>query len=529
MNNKAYRLLRNNKEQGSFTSQELIQKGLKPFDLIWIDGRSTSWSYPSEIPEFKMYFQGEEPVVKPITNKQDSRAQISSAALAAVTMNDNLVQAETAKQKPRYKVSAAWSKIQTVTVVPALNNVMVAEPKKTAPTKIVELNKPQTFNAKSLSWEQAWLDWEHEKHVVPVKTETAIMPSVASKKSINDVARTAPVLEKKFEQSLDTITDKYIDNILQQKKKSKGFSLGRSSEFVLPSIALIVIFSIGYWLLNNNKTASAVSVAPVNHQQIASTNADEKKAASLNSVSSEQAQTTSSLPVQNTDVDAGISDEPVATSTAKEKAPEHIAKNTKYISPVKTNVPSNIAANKIIQPNSTNVSNIDLNKAGKPVNKQFDASVINNIPNNKAYNDAASNNNGDLNAAENRPVRRRTNDADVPANQPSNNNVASTKNTKTKSGLNYVSVPEYVTMDNGNGSLKIQNTSDVDLDLVVVDVQYFDASSRYRKGETLYLHNLKAGKSVTVKTPRDLNSSYATSKVSLVSSDANGIYAVGDK
>ena len=114
----------------------------------------------------------------------------------------------------------------------------------------------------------------------------------------------------------------------------------------------------------------------------------------------------------------------------------------------------------------------------------------------------------------------------ITVNQADNTGI--TKNTKAKSGLNYVSVPEYVTMNNGNGSLKIQNISDADLDLVVVDVQYYDASSRFRKGETLYLHNLKAGKTVTVKTPRDINSSYATSKVSLVSSDANGVYAVGD-
>jgi hypothetical protein len=83
-------------------------------------------------------------------------------------------------------------------------------------------------------------------------------------------------------------------------------------------------------------------------------------------------------------------------------------------------------------------------------------------------------------------------------------------------------------MNNGSGSVKIENVSDVDLDLVVVDVQYYDASSRFRKGETLYLHNLRARKSVVVKTPRDMNSQYAISKVSLVSSDAKGVYIVGD-
>jgi hypothetical protein len=132
-----------------------------------------------------------------------------------------------------------------------------------------------------------------------------------------------------------------------------------------------------------------------------------------------------------------------------------------------------------------------------------------------------------LNAAENRPVRRRTNNANATDNLPVNND-SYTNTAKTKSASSYVKVPEYVTMSNGNGSVKVQNTCDDDLDLVVVDVQYYDASGRFRKGETLYLHNLRAGKTVTIKTPRDINSSYATAKVSLVSSDANNVYAVGD-
>ena len=80
---------------------------------------------------------------------------------AAVAVNDNLVQAGI-KQKPRYKVSAAWSKIQTITT-PSYSDVMVAEPKKTSSAKIINAQKTQAVNAKSLSWEQAWLDWENEK------------------------------------------------------------------------------------------------------------------------------------------------------------------------------------------------------------------------------------------------------------------------------------------------------------------------------------------------------------------------------
>ena len=48
-----YRLLRNNKESGPYTLKELAHLPLKPYDLVWVDGKSAAWRYPSELPEFK--------------------------------------------------------------------------------------------------------------------------------------------------------------------------------------------------------------------------------------------------------------------------------------------------------------------------------------------------------------------------------------------------------------------------------------------------------------------------------------------
>ena len=50
-----YLLLRNNKEEGPLSLQHLIQLGLKPYDLVWVQGKSAAWRYPSEIPELKPY------------------------------------------------------------------------------------------------------------------------------------------------------------------------------------------------------------------------------------------------------------------------------------------------------------------------------------------------------------------------------------------------------------------------------------------------------------------------------------------
>src|SRR5688500_17415677 len=48
---KIYLLLRNNKQSGPFTREELLQQGLKKHDLIWVEGRSAGWRNPEEIAE----------------------------------------------------------------------------------------------------------------------------------------------------------------------------------------------------------------------------------------------------------------------------------------------------------------------------------------------------------------------------------------------------------------------------------------------------------------------------------------------
>ena len=50
-----YLLLRDNKQTGPYSVTELIQKGIKAYDLVWLDGKSAAWRYPSEIEELKAY------------------------------------------------------------------------------------------------------------------------------------------------------------------------------------------------------------------------------------------------------------------------------------------------------------------------------------------------------------------------------------------------------------------------------------------------------------------------------------------
>jgi hypothetical protein len=51
----SYLLLRNNKESGPYSLNDLVSLGLKPYDLVWANGKSAAWRYPSELPELKQY------------------------------------------------------------------------------------------------------------------------------------------------------------------------------------------------------------------------------------------------------------------------------------------------------------------------------------------------------------------------------------------------------------------------------------------------------------------------------------------
>lgn len=50
-----YLLLRSNKQSGPYSADELRQMGLKPYDLVWIEGKSAAWRYPGEVDELRPF------------------------------------------------------------------------------------------------------------------------------------------------------------------------------------------------------------------------------------------------------------------------------------------------------------------------------------------------------------------------------------------------------------------------------------------------------------------------------------------
>ena len=79
-----YLLLRNNKQTGPFSMEELKSMGLKAYDLVWLEGKSAAWRYPSEIEELKAF--------APVVEEQPfDRFYRRPATAAANSNNDNTV------------------------------------------------------------------------------------------------------------------------------------------------------------------------------------------------------------------------------------------------------------------------------------------------------------------------------------------------------------------------------------------------------------------------------------------------------
>lgn len=148
---KIYRLLRNNKETGPYSADELITMGLKQYDLIWADGKSAAWRYPGEIPELKDFAPAvlEQPFdrfyKKPAPQKNTAITKKKEETIAIISPK---------KAKPKIRITADWNQIED--------------------KKIISPEAPVAEKKVNIDWEDAWLNWEQEKKIAAMNSKKQI-------------------------------------------------------------------------------------------------------------------------------------------------------------------------------------------------------------------------------------------------------------------------------------------------------------------------------------------------------------------
>jgi hypothetical protein len=243
---KVYLLLRSNKQTGPYSLEELLQLNLKPFDLVWVDGRSAAWQYPFEIPALKPYVP------------ETPHAEMPFQPIATAAMEEDQPTATSSIQQPRNPVPEKTETPKRVFVsIP--KTYTAAKEQKTAPTSY-EYQPQQAQSAVR----------EHKAYMPPVEEPMHQRPT--------DVKQTTPSYAKasqklvmedtvatNYSRSLHDVEEDYTKWVYQQKAKKK---VSVNPRDLAIAVLLLAVIGGGYYVMSkpsitNSMIPSNKAAAPV--------------------------------------------------------------------------------------------------------------------------------------------------------------------------------------------------------------------------------------------------------------------------
>jgi hypothetical protein len=278
-----YRLLRSNKESGPYTLNDLVTLGLKPYDLVWVDGRSAAWRYSSEIDELKEYApaveeqpydrfykkpsEAEAPITEPVANANPQKIYKQP------TISENFVKQEPAKnivEKP-----IANTEVQNTISEPP-NPYQSPEPKKKVFVSMPEatsLEQPYHDTYQHGQYEQHQHEHhQYEQYLPKPKIEQVKQKPIEERSyspiSVQESEETR--LETKYTQSLDDIKEMYINTLVQRKTKNRRKEVFKKylRPALIPVLLLGAGFAIGYIIkTRKNPLQASQSISTVVPQQ----------------------------------------------------------------------------------------------------------------------------------------------------------------------------------------------------------------------------------------------------------------------
>ena len=218
-----YLLLRSNKQSGPYSLQQLVSLGLKPYDLVWLEGKSAAWRYPSEVDGLKDY--------APATEEQPyDRFYKKTEEKTVITPQQQQQEA------PKQELQETYvSPKEEVYVLPVENKtlttskkVFVAMPENHVPKK---QSQPVVVKAPPVVEEKPVVVKKKKLKVIRVNTEHWSLPKEPVIPKQEPIIKAYPVslkeeptLNEKYSESLDDIKRRYTETYLSRKKKSKWTS-----------------------------------------------------------------------------------------------------------------------------------------------------------------------------------------------------------------------------------------------------------------------------------------------------------------
>jgi hypothetical protein len=200
---KIYSLLRSNKQSGPYTLEELLQLNLKPFDLVWVEGKSGGWSYPTEIEALKLHVSG---ATNP-TEKKETTNSIEPTSPPIIPINEKTIPSRPSSQHIYISFPAGNQIVSGDAPIKVPVDSLDESPEAKLERKAQELrNKIQAFG-------------QHKN----------------APKDDNE-------LDTKYSRSLDDIKEEYSSWLYQQQKKKKHFPAKYIVAIVVGFILLITAY-----------------------------------------------------------------------------------------------------------------------------------------------------------------------------------------------------------------------------------------------------------------------------------------------
>jgi hypothetical protein len=473
---KVYLLLRSNKQTGPYSLEELLELKLKPFDLVWVDGRSAAWQYPSEVPALKQYVAE--------TPQADAPFQpIATAAMEEGISNFSGVEPPTPPQNPNPQKAE----------IP--KRVFVSVPK----------TQPSTNEKKNFESQNSFQ--EHKAYMPPVsepvyerKDEVKTVTASYSQTYQHPKPSDDSAIHTNYSRPLQEVEEEYTNWTYRQKTKKKPSV--NPKDLALAALIIVVIVG-GYYVMS--KPSVANSVLPTN-KIVSQTNQQPGEM-----VSEETKNQETLLDQQNTPVEPSSN----ATNNIETKQSKNIkTKNHITVSPNQTN--SSVPETQNSMPvEKTNPNIHDNNEAAvmqtgerqqpkqtAPAEKKKKlGEVLKGIFSKKEKKEEASSDAPvleDPKPANNRQATRRD-EADKP-DVHSGANEISTASLMEQVDLSS-NAPDNWMMGVKNLKITLKNRSNVTIQAASVSVSYYNENNELLEKKLIYFSNVAPGSKASAAAP----------------------------
>ena len=295
----SYRLLRSNKESGPYALNDLVTMGLKPYDLVWVDGRSAAWRYPSEVPELKDFAPAveEQPYdrfyKKPSESGNANEAPVKELAISrhetvppqTSSISEEIPRTQQVAQKtvvePVEKSFEFKQEEQPVKkALPEITSPSYSSPQPQQKKKVfVSMPESNGFGQSFDHYKEDTAQHDKYQQYLPKPKATRENSIPEKKQHPIEERSTSPIdihesdetkLETKYTQSLDDIKEMYINTLVQRKTKNRRKEILRKyvRPALLPLLLVLSGVAIGF-IINNRKTSPRAiqSVSTVVPQQ----------------------------------------------------------------------------------------------------------------------------------------------------------------------------------------------------------------------------------------------------------------------